>query len=81
MRIKETIKKSGYFWLPSAPERRIPGTLSITDGCDIELEVVGLRAMFEIKSVKAMLQLIRQAVQKYMAFLPSTLRLDYKDGE
>lgn len=42
MRIKETIKKSGYFWLPSAPERKIPGTLSITDGGDIELEVIGL---------------------------------------
>lgn len=42
MRIKETVKRSGYFWLPSAPERKIPGTLSITDGGDIELEVVGL---------------------------------------
>lgn len=42
MRIKEEFKKSGYFWLPSAPERRIPGTLVITDGGNIELEVVGL---------------------------------------
>lgn len=42
MRIKEEFKKSGYFWLPSAPERKIPGTLVITDGGDIELEVVGL---------------------------------------
>lgn len=42
MRIKEEFKKHGYFWLPSAPERRIPGTLVITDGGNIELEVVGL---------------------------------------
>jgi hypothetical protein len=42
LRIKEKFKKSGYFWLPSAPERRIPGTLVITDGGNIELEVVGL---------------------------------------
>lgn len=42
MRIKEEFKKFGYFWLPSAPERRIPGTLVITDGGNIELEVVEL---------------------------------------
>lgn len=42
MRIKEEFKKSGYFWLPSAPDRRIPGTLVISDGGEIELEVVGL---------------------------------------
>ena len=42
MRIKEEFKKSGFFWLPNAPERKIPGTLVIKDGGDIELEVVGL---------------------------------------
>lgn len=42
MRIKDEFKKAGYFWLPSAPERRIPGTLVITEGGNIELEVVGL---------------------------------------
>ena len=42
MRIKEEIRKAGYFWLPSNPERKIPGTLSITDGGNIGLEVVGL---------------------------------------
>ncbi len=41
MRIKEEFKKSGYFWLPLAPERKIPGTLIIRDGGNIELEVVG----------------------------------------
>ena len=42
MRLDEEFKKSGYFWLPSNPEKRIPGTLFIKDGGNIELEVVGL---------------------------------------
>ena len=40
MRIKEKIKKLGYFWLPSAPNRQVPGTLSISDGGKIELETI-----------------------------------------
>lgn len=50
MRIKEKYKKSGYFWLPDNLDRKIPGTLTISDGGEIELEVVGL---FE-ESVKAL---------------------------
>lgn len=42
MRIREEFKRSGFFWLPSAPDKKIPGTLVITDGGNIELEVVGL---------------------------------------
>lgn len=42
MRIKEEWKKSGYFWLPENEDKKIPGTLSILDGGEIELEVVGL---------------------------------------
>jgi ApeA N-terminal domain 1 len=42
MRIKEEFKRSGYFWLPSVPERKIPGTLYISDGGNIELEVIEL---------------------------------------
>ncbi|RKU37243.1 hypothetical protein C6496_10885 [Candidatus Poribacteria bacterium] len=42
MRIKEDFKKSGYFWLPSAPEKKYPGTLSISDGGIIDLEIVEL---------------------------------------
>ena len=42
MRIREEFKKLGDFWLPSAPDRKIPGTLSISDGGNIELEVAGL---------------------------------------
>lgn len=41
MRVKDEIKESGYFWLPSAPQKQIPGTLSIIDGGKIELEIVG----------------------------------------
>ncbi|NIA09361.1 MAG: hypothetical protein GWP10_06450 [Nitrospiraceae bacterium] len=42
MRIKEEYKKSGYFWLPDNESKKIPGTLTISDGGEIELEVVGL---------------------------------------
>ena len=41
MRIKEEFKRSGYFWLPSASSEKVPGTLSISDGGHIELEVIG----------------------------------------
>ena len=40
MRIKEEFKKLGYFWLSSAPREKVPGTLSISDGGTIELEIV-----------------------------------------
>lgn len=39
MRIKEEIKRAGAFWLPSSPQRQISGTLSISDGGNIELEL------------------------------------------
>ena len=42
MRIKEEFKRSGDFWLPSLPDRRVPGTLSISDGGNIELEIDGV---------------------------------------
>lgn len=42
MRIQEEYKKSGYFWLPDNEGKKIPGTLTILDGGEIELEVVGL---------------------------------------
>lgn len=37
MRIKEEWKKSGCFWLPDNEDKKIPGTLSILDGGEIEL--------------------------------------------
>ncbi len=42
MRIKEDIKKNGYFWLPSKLENKIPGILSISDGGVIDLEIFGM---------------------------------------
>lgn len=42
MRIEEGYVKTGYFWLPKQQENKIPGILTIKDGGDIELEVVGL---------------------------------------
>ena len=39
MRIKEEFKRSGAFWLPSSPENQIHGTLSISDGGDVKLEL------------------------------------------
>ncbi len=42
MRIKEEFKKSGYFWLPSVPERKVAGILSISDGGSIDLEIIEL---------------------------------------
>ena len=42
MRIKEELKESGYFWLPSAPEKRIFGTLSVSNGEMIKLELFGV---------------------------------------
>ena len=42
MRIKEEFKRFGDFWLPSTPDKEVPGILSISDGGSIELEVFGL---------------------------------------
>jgi hypothetical protein len=41
VRIKEGLKESGEFWLPSTPDKKVHGTLSISDGGNIELEVTG----------------------------------------
>ena len=39
MRIKEEIRRDGDFWLPTAPQKQIPGTLSISDGGVVKLEL------------------------------------------
>ena len=39
MRVQEEIKRFGYFWCPPEPDRKIPGTLLISDGGTIELEL------------------------------------------
>ena len=51
MRIKEEFKRSGNFWLPSVPDRVLPGTLSISDGGSIELEVSGLFSNDEMEAL------------------------------
>ena len=70
MRIKEEIKRSGIFWLPSVPERQIPGTLSISDGGEVQLElsqpldVSSLQAIFVGDSPDARLSPILGHVEK-----------------
>ena len=39
MRITEEIKRDGVFWLPSSPDHQVPGTLSISDGGHVKLEL------------------------------------------
>ena len=46
MRIKEEFKESGVFWLPSVPEKKMHGTLSISDGGAIKLELFGVLGTF-----------------------------------
>jgi hypothetical protein len=41
MRIEEKYVKTGYFWLPDKADKKIPGVLTICNGGDIELEIVG----------------------------------------
>ena len=50
MRIKEELKESGYFWLPSVPDQQIPGILSISDGGEIKLELFGMFGTFDDNS-------------------------------
>lgn len=42
MRVATDMKKSGYFWLPGNEEKKIPGTLTISDGGKVELEIIGM---------------------------------------
>ncbi len=41
MRINEPKNVSGYFWLPTSPQKRLGGTLRITEGGRVEIELVG----------------------------------------
>ena len=59
MRIKEEIKRSGIFWIPSNPQRQIPGTLSILNGGDIKLELTqsldtSMQALFSDSSADSL---------------------------
>ena len=46
MRINEKFERSGDFWLPSEPDRKVHGTLSISDGGHIELRLAGSLVSF-----------------------------------
>ena len=61
MRIKEEFKRLGEFWLPSVPDRVLPGTLSISDGGSIELEVAGL---FNNDEIEALLNNDWQSIER-----------------
>ena len=41
MRIKEKFSKLGHFWLPSVPDKRLPGILSISGEGIVKLETIG----------------------------------------
>ena len=51
METKEKFKKLGHFWLPSAPDKKVPGTLSISDAGHIVIEVIGEFGDNRIKSL------------------------------
>ena len=66
MRIKEEFKRSGDFWLPSVPDRVLPGTLSIADGGNIELEVAGL---FKSDEMEALLNDDSQSIERIVGHI------------
>ena len=39
MRIEKEMKRQGYFWLPCTPNQKAPGTLSISEGGIVKLEI------------------------------------------
>lgn len=41
MRIEKEYVKTAYFWLPERSDNKIPGILTIKDGGNIELEIIG----------------------------------------
>lgn len=42
MRNSTVIEEAGYFWLPSTPDSRLPGTLHISERGRITLDVIGM---------------------------------------
>ena len=64
MRIKEEFKRSGVFWLPASPEREVPGTLSISDGGNVKLELTqpldtsSIQALFGYSSDDSLRQIL-----------------------
>jgi len=42
MRLSEKFEKAGYFWLPTTPDEKLPGTIRISDSGEAELEILGI---------------------------------------
>jgi hypothetical protein len=42
MRISEKLDKYGYFWVPSKPNEKLPGTLKLSESGEAELEILGV---------------------------------------
>lgn len=42
MRLSEKFEKAGYFWLPTTPAEKVPGTLKISESGEAELEIIGV---------------------------------------
>ena len=51
MRLQEEYVRTGFFWLPEKPEKKIPGILTIKNGGEAELEIVGLFRSASVKVV------------------------------
>ena len=60
MRIKKKIERTGRFWLPAEPDRKVPGMLSISDGGYIELKLIGSLVAFYEKVERIIGQIERE---------------------
>lgn len=58
MRMLEELIKSGYFWLPNTPEKKLPGTLNVSKSGKVILEVIGL-----FESIPAAFQAPNKAIR------------------
>ncbi|SIR07298.1 ApeA N-terminal domain 1-containing protein [Marinobacterium stanieri] len=47
MRLLEDISANGYFWLPNAPDEKIYGTIKVSNGGEVLLELAGCFKGFE----------------------------------
>jgi hypothetical protein len=67
MRLSEAITESGYFWLPEQPDIKLPGTLQISNGGKVKLDVIGLleepfAAAFQLGPFKRMVGVIKNSM-------------------
>lgn len=60
MRIKKKIERTGRFWLPAEPDRKVTGRFSISDGGYIELKLIGSLVAFNEKVERIIGQIERE---------------------